>query len=62
MKTQYQFYCEAEARSGRLNEAFADLMRNQDITRSELQALIAKRPEVYGRFAGYLDKLPQTLG
>jgi len=28
------------------------------MTREDLQSLIARRPSVYGRFAGFVDKLP----
>jgi hypothetical protein len=59
MKTQTQMYYEAESRSGQLNELFMDMVREGDMTQEDLDALIVKRPHVYGRFSGLRDKLPR---
>ena len=39
---------------------FMDLVNHptNPLTKSDLAALIAKRPNTYGRFAGFMDKLP----
>jgi hypothetical protein len=55
--TQWQMYYASEKKSARLNEAFLDLV-NDGLTRKDLQTLIARRPEIYGRFEGWTDKLP----
>ncbi len=53
---QYFYYYQAHKRIADANETFLAILPT--LTRKELQALIAKRPEVYGKYAGYLDKLP----
>lgn len=58
MKTQYQLYQEAEAKSGRLNNLMLEMIRNGEMTNSDLVALIKRRPDVYGRFEGFVGKLP----
>ncbi len=35
-----------------------ELLRNNDITKKELEKLIEKRPEVWGKFKIYLNRLP----
>ncbi len=57
MPTQEQRYYQAERRSARLNLAFLELVRD-GLTREELQRNIARRPTLWGRFEGFLDKLP----
>lgn len=57
MKTQAQMYYEAERKAARLNRTMLDMLYGpKPITDDELKNLIVKRPEVYGRFAGYIDK------
>jgi hypothetical protein len=47
----------AQARSARADQTMLDLLFGPNpITDDELRKLIAKRPEVYGRYAGYLGK------
>lgn len=60
MPTQIQMYYAAERRTAELNLAFIELVqhRTNPLTRADLAALIRKRPHVYSRFAGWLDKLP----
>lgn len=59
MKTQLQMFYEAHRKIADLNNTFMELIRHptNPMTREDLKALIAKRPYVYGRFAGFLDKL-----
>lgn len=42
------------------NAAFVELVtcKTNPLTRRDLEALIAKRPDRYGAYAGWLDKLP----
>ena len=54
---QIQMYYAAVRRDGELNELFLELVRD-GMTRDELQKLIDKRPERYGRFSGWLESLP----
>lgn len=57
MKTQAQMYYDAERKSASLNEAMLEALYGANpLTDEELAALIRKRPEVYGRFAGYIGK------
>jgi hypothetical protein len=57
MKTQAQMYYDAERKSASLNEAMLEALYGPNpITDEELAALIRKRPETYGRFAGYIGK------
>ena len=56
---QIQMYYAAVRRDGELNELFLELVRD-GMTRDELQKLIDKRPERYGRFSGWLERLPES--
>lgn len=60
--TQEQMYYAAEKRSADLNNAMMELIKDKDnpLTNADLQALIDRRPEVYGRFSGFLGKLPDA--
>lgn len=59
-KTQIQLWEGAQQRYFDMNQAFLDMVNCQEnpMTRRDLQQLIKKRPEVYGRFSGWIDKLP----
>lgn len=57
MKTQDQMFYDATRKAAELNQAFLDMVAD-GMTRRELQALIDKRPNIYGRFAHWLEKLP----
>jgi Ca2+-binding EF-hand superfamily protein len=61
MLTQAQHYEMARRKIASLNDAFMELVNHatNPMTREDLQSLIARRPNVYGRFAGFLDTLPQ---
>ena len=56
-KTQLQLFYEAQTKAHELNETFLELVRD-GLTRKELQQNIDKRPELWGRFKNWLDKLP----
>ena len=57
--SQEDMYYAAARRSAVLNLAFLEMVQHptKPLTRTDLEALIAKRPHVYGRFAGWLRKL-----
>jgi hypothetical protein len=61
MLTQAQHYELAQRKIASLNEAFMELVNHatNPMTAEDLQSLIARRPNVYGRFAGFVDKLPR---
>lgn len=54
---QQQLFYEAVAKEGRRDELFMDMLRSGDMTYTDLQALIKRRPEVYGKYSGFLDYL-----
>ena len=56
-KTQSQHFYSAVERETQGNLMFLELV-NQGLTRAELETLIAKRPSLYARFQGWLNKLP----
>lgn len=59
MKTQLQMYREAERQIAAGNELFLELVDHptNPITRSDLEGMIKRRPERWGRFAPWLEKL-----
>jgi len=60
MKSQLQIYREVERQIGAGNALFLELVDHptNPITRADLEAMIARRPERWGRFAPWLEKLP----
>ncbi len=59
MKSQLQMWQDAEAASARLNAAFMEMLKHptNPLTAADLRGLIARRPDHYGRFAGFLPQL-----
>lgn len=59
MKTQMQMYQEAEQKIFRQNQAFMDMVNDpvNPMTNDDLERAIARWPERYGRFSGFLGKL-----
>ena len=57
--TQLQMWQAAEMRAFNLNRAFLEMISDptNPLTNQDLERLIAKRPDVYGRFAGFIGKL-----
>lgn len=56
--TQEQMYYQAQRRSAEINLTFLDMLKGDaPLTNAELQANIDKRPELWGRFAGFIGKL-----
>ena len=53
--TQEQMFNHAETKSFNVNDVGLNLLYGQNpITDDELKELIAKRPEIWGRFAKYI--------
>lgn len=59
--TQLQHFELSRRKIADLNSAFMEMVncRDNPMTRRDLESLIAKRPHIYGRFSGFLNKLPQ---
>lgn len=59
MKTQEQMFYEESRKIGEMDELFMEMINDPvaPMTNSELKALIAKRPERYSRYAGFVGKL-----
>lgn len=55
--TQEQMFCAAGRKIADGNELMMEMIRNQEITNAELAELIEKRPDRYGRFAGFVGKI-----
>lgn len=58
--TQKQHFELARRRIAARNEAFMEMVNHptNPMTRRDLEALIERRPEVYGIYSGFLAKLP----
>ena len=56
-KTQMQHFYAAAENARKRNETFLLLVR-EGLTKSELEHLIKKRPSLYSRFSGWIEKLP----
>lgn len=59
--TQMQQFTLAHRQIASLNDAFMDMVncKENPMSRRDLERLIAKRPQVYGRFSGFLKTLPE---
>ena len=59
MKTQEQMFYEESRKIGEMDELFMEMINDPvaPMTNSELKALIAKRPERYSLYAGFVGKL-----
>jgi len=54
--TQWQMHQKAVRLSGEINSTFMDMIKGKNaITKTELRALIEKRPELWSRFSAFLD-------
>lgn len=58
--TQIQMYYREMRRIAEANRAFMEMVtcKENPMTREDLEALIVRRPDVYRRYASWLDKLP----
>ena len=63
MKTQYQMYREAEQRLFDRNNAFLEMVNDpvNPLTNQDLERLIARWPERYERYSGWLGKLKDEV-
>jgi hypothetical protein len=57
MKTQLQIFYEEHRKIAGANEVFMDLVKS-GMTREDLAKNISRRPELWGKFANWLDVLP----
>ncbi len=60
IETQYQMFENERRKVAALNALFVELIQHptNPLTNEDLVKLIARRPEKYGRFAGWIGKLP----
>lgn len=58
-RSQMQMYCMARDKIAKENQAFMEAINDpvNPMTDRDLKALIARRPQVWGRFSGFLGKL-----
>ena len=59
MKTQKQLFEEARKQHAETNKAFMFFVKD-GLTQEELKVNIKRRPELWGRFSNWLDKLPRN--
>jgi hypothetical protein len=59
MKTQMQIYEQERRKIAAENETFLEIVKD-GLTKSELKALIARRPALWKRFENWLEKLPSS--
>ena len=58
MKTQQQLFEDARNRNAEINKSFL-FFANDGLTQEELRTNIKRRPELWGRFEHWIDKLPK---
>lgn len=54
--TQLQHYYKSQRKIADINNTFMDMVKN-GLSKKELQMNINRRPELWGRFSNWLDKL-----
>ena len=57
--TQEQMFYAAGRKIADGNDLMMEMIRNQEITNAELAELVKRRPEVYGRFKGFIGKIEE---
>lgn len=62
--TQMQLFDLARRANAALDQTFMELVNHptNPMTREDLEANIKRRPELWGRYAGFLDVLPRRTG
>lgn len=62
MPTQSQLFYAASRSAGDRDATFMELVNHptNPITREDLAANIARRPSLWSRYSGFLDKLPRA--
>ena len=58
MKSQLQIFYEEQRKLGEANETFMEMVKD-GLTRRELQRNIDRRPYLWGRYANWLEVLPE---
>ena len=61
MATQVQMFYQAHREVAGVNDQFLWLVQN-GLTKEDLEANIKRRPSLWSRFSGFLDKLPSRGG
>jgi hypothetical protein len=56
--TQLEIFYQESRNIAEANALFCEMVLNGDMTRRDLAALIARRPEKWERFAGFMESLP----
>lgn len=56
---QKQMFYQESRKIAEANELFSEMMRNGEMTKRDLTALIKRRPEKWSRFAGFMSRLPE---
>lgn len=59
MKSQLQTFYEEQRKIGAANETFLELVKD-GMTREELARNIERRPALWTRFEGWLNRLPSS--
>ncbi len=59
-RTQLQMFYAAHRQIAETNNTFLELVK-EGLTREDLARNIARRPALWQRYAGWLDKLPSTV-
>ena len=57
---QVQMFYQEQRKIGEGNDLMMEMIRNSEITNDELAALVKKRPEKYGRFAGFVGHIKES--
>ncbi len=59
IKTQMQIYEEVRKNIAGGNELFMEMIKDKEnpMTNNDLRALVARRPDKWGRFKGFIGKL-----
>ena len=58
IKSQQQHYYDAVRSAAEVNLLFLQFVK-EGMTKPQLRRNIARRPSLWGRFSGWLDKLPE---
>lgn len=61
MKTQLQIFYEEQRKIGERDRFMMDLIRDNDLTNQQLERLIKHQPDRYGRYEGFIGKLPDEV-
>lgn len=57
--TQKDMFYKARRQIAEVNNLFLEFVKDGSMTRQRLEKLIERRPELWGRFVIWLDRLPE---